>query len=68
MYSIILVEDDYMQREILKKMILSLSKMLVMEEYGIYAIVLLALFYLYKKTFGKNAGCGCSGNSKCNKK
>jgi hypothetical protein len=39
-----------------------------MEEYGIYAIVLLALFYMYKKTFGKNSGCGCSGESKCSKK
>ena len=39
-----------------------------MEEYFIYTIVLLALFYIYKKTFGKNSACGCSGDSKCNKK
>ena len=39
-----------------------------MEDYIIYAIVLAALFFIYKKTFGKNAGCGCSGESKCNKK
>ncbi|MDX9900818.1 MAG: FeoB-associated Cys-rich membrane protein [Aliarcobacter sp.] len=39
-----------------------------MEDYFIYAIVLLAAFYLIKKTFGKNSGCGCSWESKCSKK
>ncbi|QKF67643.1 hypothetical protein AVENP_2113 [Arcobacter venerupis] len=39
-----------------------------MEDYIIYGIVILAVFFLYKKTFGKNAGCGCSGKSKCSKK
>ena len=29
-----------------------------MEDYFIYAIVLLALFFILKKTFGKS-GCGC---------
>ena len=33
-----------------------------MEDYFIYAIVLLALFFFYKKHLGKNGcGCGCSG-------
>lgn len=39
-----------------------------MEDYVIYTMVLLALFFMYKKTFGKNSGCGCSGESKCSKK
>lgn len=39
-----------------------------MEDYIIYGIVLVSLFFIYKKTFGKNAGCGCSSESKCNKK
>ncbi len=39
-----------------------------MEDYVIYTMVLLVLFFMYKKTFGKNSGCGCSGESKCSKK
>lgn len=39
-----------------------------MEDYFIYAIVFLALFFILKKTFGKDAGCGCSGKGKCSKK
>ena len=39
-----------------------------MEDYFLYAIFLLAFFYLIKNTFGKNSGCGCSWESKCSKK
>jgi hypothetical protein len=41
-----------------------------MEDYFIYVIVLLAFFFIFKKTFGKNSGCGCSGKEKgsCSKK
>ena len=35
-----------------------------MEDYFIYAIVLLALFFILKKTFGKS-GCGCGSEGKC---
>lgn len=36
-----------------------------MEDYFIYAIVLLALFFILKKTFGKS---GCGGEGKCSSK
>jgi hypothetical protein len=38
-----------------------------MEDYFIYAIVLVALFFILKKTFGKS-GCGCGGDEKCSSK
>ena len=38
-----------------------------MEDYFIYAIVLLALFFILKNTFGKS-GCGCGGEGKCSSK
>jgi hypothetical protein len=39
-----------------------------MEDFFIYVIVLGALFFILKKTFGKNAACGCGGKEKCAKK
>ena len=39
-----------------------------MEDYIIYAIVIVAGIFILKKTFGKEGSCGCSGKSKCSKK
>jgi len=39
-----------------------------MEDYIIYAIVIVAGIFIFKKLFGKDSGCGCSGKSKCSKK
>lgn len=39
-----------------------------MEDYFIYAIVLVSLFFIIRKTFGKNADCGCGGKGTCPKK
>jgi hypothetical protein len=39
-----------------------------MEDYFIYIIVILALFFIFQKTFGKNSDCGCGGKGKCSKK
>ena len=38
-----------------------------MEDYFIYVIVLLALFFILKKNFGKSA-CGCGKEGKCSSK
>jgi hypothetical protein len=39
-----------------------------MEDYIIYGIVLVSMFFIFKKTFGKNSGCGCSNKGSCSKK
>ncbi len=39
-----------------------------MEDFIILVITLLCIYFLYKKTFKKDGGCGCGGKNNCKNK
>ncbi len=39
-----------------------------MEDYLVYGIVIVAIYFMIKKLLNKNSGCGCGGSNNCSKK